>query len=285
MKNKKFSYREIERIKQEDIKAKRIRYAFHRHFSTLFTYIFIKLNISPNTITLLTFLISIFGFIFLSIGTYTSIFIGMIFFNLVHVIDCSDGEVARLQNKKSIEGVYLDEISHYVYACSLGLGLGYGLLKLYSNEMYIFLGFILALIFVLEYAVVYAQNSVIMREALKNKIYKKMNSEDKVESDFIKFLYDGHSWGSSKPILKIFGIYPFQGLFFSVYFILPIIMVLVLAELFLNDLIWLPITVYNQKIGLLSLYLFLLSLAKSIWIFGFVSRIVKKKYITRFLNR
>jgi phosphatidylglycerophosphate synthase len=41
------------------------------------------------------------------------------------LLDCSDGEVARVSGKTSIAGVYLDRIGHYLSEVALLVGLGY----------------------------------------------------------------------------------------------------------------------------------------------------------------
>ncbi len=283
MKNKKITYKEVRAIQKEDIRANRIIYSHNRHFSSPFTYIFIKLGISPNTITTFNFFIPILGFIFLSLGTYLSIIVGILFFNLFFIFDQSDGEAARLQNRGSIEGIYLDIINHYIYGCCIGLGLGYGLSRLYHNEIYIVLGFILTLIFVLEYAIPHVLNSIVVKGLIDNKTYDKIESVDKVRKLLDRYIYGGRSWANSNIISKLVGIYPFQGLIFSVHFILPIILMLTLMEIFLSASFEFPILIYGLNIGLISSYLFVLATSKIIWIIGYISRIVRNRLITKFL--
>jgi len=65
-------------------------------------------RLSPNTITLIMFLISLISAFFFSIGTYTTLIIGAILYEFSFVLDCVDGKLARLTKTTSAFGTYFD---------------------------------------------------------------------------------------------------------------------------------------------------------------------------------
>ena len=161
LKSNKITYKQVKEKQTEDLKSKTSRYMVYRKFSTPFTYLFVKLGISPATVSIINFIPPLIGFYLLSLGNYISIIIGLLFFALFKVLDCADGEVARIQNPnvmdekyKNIEGPFLDGVAHYIYPICLGIGLGIGAFRLYSNEIYLLLGVILTLLFIQEVALV-----------------------------------------------------------------------------------------------------------------------------------
>ena len=131
---KKLTYREMEQMKLEDLRNHVCNYHIYKEFSTPFTYLFVKFGVSPNAITLSSIILVIIGFYFLSIGSYFYFIIGLLFFVLFKILDMSDGEVVRITNMPSKEGIFYDRISHYFFSVCLGLGFGFGLFRLYNNK-------------------------------------------------------------------------------------------------------------------------------------------------------
>ena len=216
------TYKEIKIKQQDDINYSRVRYAFYRHLSSHFTHFFIVNNISPNTITLLSILVTILGFFLLSSG---NIILGTLMFMFFHILDCCDGEVARFQKKHGLEGLYLEDVSHYIYAICLGLGLGIGLFSIYHIKIYLYLGFLLTLVFILEYAFTFTLRTIIRKWIIDNRTYF---DEEKVLKDFMKYLIQ-EEWDTKNLMAKMFD---FQGLIYSVYFILPITIFLSFIDTF-----------------------------------------------------
>jgi archaetidylinositol phosphate synthase len=83
---------------------------FHRiiskNIAKILAYIFLRLNIKPNFITILSFLLFLTSFIFLYYSY--NLFFFLIFTQLSYAFDCSDGVVARITNATSRFGGYLD---------------------------------------------------------------------------------------------------------------------------------------------------------------------------------
>lgn len=282
MTNNKVNYREMKSRQKEDLRAKRIDNSIYRNVSTFFAYIFVKLGISPNTITISNFFICILGFIFLSIGTYLSFVIGIVIFILFKILDYTDGEVARATNKQSLEGLHFEGMQDYIYYTCLGLGLGIGLFRLYQSEIHLYLGFFLTFVFIVRYAMTDLLKSVLRKGVIDKKISKTL-SDKNIQKKLLDKISKDHSWADRNIFLRMFGIHP-PGLIYSIEFIGPILVVLALIEYLVSIYINFPLTVYGQAIGILSIYLFVVGIAKLIEIVSFITKMVKNKYITNFLN-
>lgn len=78
---------------------------FYRKFSKPTARILYKLNLEPNQVTLLSFFLGILsGFIF-----YYRMFIpGLIVLFISEILDCADGDLARLKKKVSKKGEFVD---------------------------------------------------------------------------------------------------------------------------------------------------------------------------------
>ena len=87
---------------------------FHKHVSKrlakILTFIFLKIDISPNKLSLSSFLLVLFSLLGVLIikdpllGSFTFLFLSQ----LSYAIDCSDGVVARITKKTSSFGGFLD---------------------------------------------------------------------------------------------------------------------------------------------------------------------------------
>jgi len=280
------TYKEIRAKQKRDIS---IYYNIYRKLSTPLTYVFVKLGISPSAVSILSFFPCLIGYFFLSAGTYAFIVIGLLFFILYKVLDCSDGEVARIQNPKAMdplhkitEGPYFDAVAHFIEPICLGAGLGIGLFYLYNSRMYITLGILFAILFTLEYALKELVRSYFRRGIIERKI--RLNKELKyVQKQLMDRISEGHSWSEQNIFLKLFGIYP-PGLIYSREFIVPILILLVIIEYSLTRFTDFPQILYGQTIGILSVYLFIVGFVKLIKVVRFISKLKKNKYITNLLN-
>jgi 1L-myo-inositol 1-phosphate cytidylyltransferase / CDP-L-myo-inositol myo-inositolphosphotransferase len=81
---------------------------FNRKVSRWFTHIFLAAGLSPNAITILATLVGLVAAAGFGIGTYGAGIIAALLFQLAAIIDCCDGEVARLTFTESPFGAWLD---------------------------------------------------------------------------------------------------------------------------------------------------------------------------------
>jgi hypothetical protein len=97
---------------------------FVRHFSIYITYVFVKLKIPANLVTILMGLAGLSGTLCLiSLNLFYNI-LGAVLWQFWFIFDCVDGEVARLRNQSSMLGIYLDDLTHIVVNPTFGLALG-----------------------------------------------------------------------------------------------------------------------------------------------------------------
>jgi len=78
---------------------------FYRKFSKPIARILYKLKFEPNQVTLLSFLLGILsGFIFY----YKMFLFGLVILFISEILDCADGDLARLKKKVSKKGEFMD---------------------------------------------------------------------------------------------------------------------------------------------------------------------------------
>lgn len=289
MNNKKLTYKEIREKQKSDMRDRKIHIDIYRNFSTPFTWAFIKLGISPNTITILSYFLCIIGAFFLAKGTYVFLFIGLLFFVLFRILDDSDGEIARLQKSESIKGVYFDRVSHYIYNFFLGLGLGIGLDKLYQHDFFLILGLLFGLVYIIE-DVISDVMKYLIRQEIINKEWKKnlsvkslMNLDKKCHKSIMDKVNSGKTWDKSNIFVKIFSIFPLQGIIYKDRFNLIILVVLIIFEYYLQ--LTSNIPSFLEQIGIMSPYIIIVIISKTIWITNLIFRLEKNRYITKTINR
>jgi len=81
---------------------------FNRKISRWFTRMFLAAGFSPNVITILATLVGLVAAAGFGVGTYSAGIIAALLFQLAAIIDCCDGEVARLTFTESPFGAWLD---------------------------------------------------------------------------------------------------------------------------------------------------------------------------------
>jgi len=97
-----------------------------RKFSKLFTWTAVRLRVTPNQITLISFAIGLLSAYEFSRGDFWSIFAGALLLQLSIIVDCVDGELARYTRKFSALGAWLDAITDRIKEYLVFFGLAYG---------------------------------------------------------------------------------------------------------------------------------------------------------------
>ncbi len=80
----------------------------NRRLSPWFSRWFLRMPLTPNQVTLLALAIGLLAALGLARGSWVSSVVGALLFQWSAVIDCCDGEVARLKFLESTSGYYLD---------------------------------------------------------------------------------------------------------------------------------------------------------------------------------
>ena len=114
----------------------------NRPISLRISKILLKTDITPNQISLLSFIIGISGGSLFFLGEYFYLILGGILVQIHSIIDGCDGEVARLKLRETKYGVWFDAVlDRYVDAIII-LGLTYGYWSI-SNDVFIWIiGFV-----------------------------------------------------------------------------------------------------------------------------------------------
>ena len=124
------------------------KYLF-RYISIPFSYVFIKIGLSANQITLISLVFAILGALLQYTDNTNILIISIFLMNLYTVLDHCDGEVARYENwigrKKGMEGPYLDAIVHYLFTPIFYVSIGMAKAELMQNNIYLFQGVVVAI--------------------------------------------------------------------------------------------------------------------------------------------
>lgn len=100
---------------------------FNRQISRWFTRLFLRAGWPPNVITVVASLIGFTAAAGFSMGTYAAGVVAALLFQLAAVIDCCDGEVARLTFAESPFGawldLFLDNLVHMAIFAGIAIGL------------------------------------------------------------------------------------------------------------------------------------------------------------------
>ncbi|MEO5864547.1 MAG: CDP-alcohol phosphatidyltransferase family protein [Nitrospiraceae bacterium] len=99
---------------------------FNRKVSRWFTRIFLAAGLSPNVITILATLVGLVAAAGFGVGTYSTGIIAALLFQLAAIIDCCDGEVARLTFTESPFGAWLDITMDNVVHMAIFAGIAVG---------------------------------------------------------------------------------------------------------------------------------------------------------------
>ncbi|MBK5282908.1 MAG: CDP-alcohol phosphatidyltransferase family protein, partial [Nitrospiraceae bacterium] len=99
---------------------------FNRKVSRWFTRIFLAAGLSPNVITILATLVGLVAAAGFGAGTYSTGIIAALLFQLAAIIDCCDGEVARLTFTESPFGAWLDITMDNVVHMAIFAGIAVG---------------------------------------------------------------------------------------------------------------------------------------------------------------
>ncbi len=115
----------------------------NRRVSKPLSRLFMKLGFSPNTITLLSMLTGLMGAACFTLGSYRWGIMGALLFQLAVIIDCCDGEVARLTFAESRLGQELDLVSDNIVHMAVFVGIAWGTYRqgpVYSGYLPLLLG-------------------------------------------------------------------------------------------------------------------------------------------------
>lgn len=104
-----------------------IAYFLMRPLARVFTKLVLNTRVSPNQATLFALFLGLSAAVFAALGTAESVALAGILYWLGGVVDCIDGELARIRLQSSKFGEWLDSMVDEASTLSLILGLAIGL--------------------------------------------------------------------------------------------------------------------------------------------------------------
>ncbi len=114
---------------------------FNRPVSIRISEMLLKTGITPNRISLLSFMIGILASVFFYFGEYLYLVIGGIFVHISSIIDGCDGEIARLKLKETKYGGWFDAVLDRYADAFIIFGMIYGHWTLHNNILIWTIGF------------------------------------------------------------------------------------------------------------------------------------------------
>lgn len=113
-------------------------------FSPLFTAIFVRAGVIPNVVTLLMILSGVTGAVLFALPWMLAKVAGLVFIHLWYILDCSDGEVARITRRFSLMGAEIDYTAHLVCHPLFNLSFAWNLISLhrYNTQMILFVAIV-----------------------------------------------------------------------------------------------------------------------------------------------
>lgn len=112
-----------------------------RPISFVFTYLFINMGISANIVSIISILEVLIACILIMIGGQCTIW-GVFLYVFWHVLDCVDGNIARIKKESSYVGAFLDAVSGYTAPAFIFLSVGvaaYHTTNLLNEYKYVFI--------------------------------------------------------------------------------------------------------------------------------------------------
>jgi len=182
---------------------------YYIEIGALFIYLLLKTNIKPNSITLFYALLGIVGVILLLFNTIETTIIALFIFFSKNIPDWIDGYIARIKNKTSTLGSWLDEWGASVNLLCFQIGVIIYLVNASGDSIYYIIGIIIAILNAMNF-----KNFILKVSHYSNKKLNLIIDNDKTnnpESRLLKVLknvvyklrYDGRSRYTDLVILII----------------------------------------------------------------------------------
>ena len=99
---------------------------FYRPLAYGFVKLIYNTDITPNQISYLALTIGVIGGALFSQGTYTASLIAAILLIIYDVLDCSDGQLARMKKNGTLTGRIIDGFSDYIVTIAAYIGIAVG---------------------------------------------------------------------------------------------------------------------------------------------------------------
>lgn len=113
---------------------------FNRPVGRPLSRFLVKTSITPNQVTLFALILGCLAAGSFAIGSHLSFILGAVLLQLSAVLDCIDGDVARIKFRESPLGKWLDLISDQIVHAAVFAGIAIGVYRQESDPIFIVLG-------------------------------------------------------------------------------------------------------------------------------------------------
>ncbi len=195
--------------------------------------------LTPNIITLLSFIAALFSVILIVIGGSVNFIIAAVMIHLSHVLDCMDGQMARYRQAKSPTGAFYDKFTDHLQVMLWFGAVGYAAFVQTQSVAPVFLAFIGVSFFSLRGYVKYMYCYTEMENNpayLKQKVAQEL-TEKKDDAAGIEFnVFDNLRWFlAEQPKIINFdeGVFIFMlsvGLIFNL--LIPMLWIFAISQVF-----------------------------------------------------
>jgi hypothetical protein len=124
---------------KSSLKRIEVEEAFDLYFYRPLAFLLVKgiynTNITPNQLTVISMVFGVLGGFSYSFGNHNAYMVGAVLYLLYNVVDCSDGQLARMKKNGTTVGRILDGVADYVVSIALYLGIGFGFASNSSNPL------------------------------------------------------------------------------------------------------------------------------------------------------
>jgi phosphatidylglycerophosphate synthase len=127
---------------------------FNRPVGRYLSKAVIHTPISPNMVSIASIIIGVIAALFLAEGSYRSALIGALLFQLSAIVDCVDGDLARILFKESPLGKWIDLAGDQIVHISVFAGIAFGVLRNGGGKETVWLGLSAILGALISFAVV-----------------------------------------------------------------------------------------------------------------------------------
>jgi phosphatidylglycerophosphate synthase len=114
--------------------------AFNRPCGRPLSKLLVRTPVSPNAVSLASVIIGLVAAGFFAAGEYAASVIAAILFQVSAIVDCVDGDIARVAFKESALGKWLDLVGDQVVHIAVFAGIAFGLIKAGAGSTAYWLG-------------------------------------------------------------------------------------------------------------------------------------------------
>ncbi|MFC4075602.1 CDP-alcohol phosphatidyltransferase family protein [Salinithrix halophila] len=99
-------------------------------------------NITPNQLSIFSFILGMTAVYCFFLGNYTALVVGALLYHISFIIDCMDGKIARLKGTGSTFGMLLDISLDHIRVILCGAALTYSQYRIHDDVTYLYLAFL-----------------------------------------------------------------------------------------------------------------------------------------------